>query len=188
MKLFKGILIYAIALIFLVWLFFYSIPKDFLIQYPILCALAGVICIASLYLLMAILKSFIGPQPEVDKNTEVKHLKLLCYLFITPYIAVLLISFFGTTISLVSKGSKLKSIEFEENGIFTTGIVVSGKILKSRKGNLSKLTVKYNVDGQEYIEDTQMPASSVEEYAIGKEVPLEYSRRKTSLIQRFKFT
>lgn len=188
MKLFKGILIYAIALIFLVWLFFYGIPNDFLIQYPILCALAGVICIASLYLLMAILKSCIGPQPEVDKTTEVKHRKLLCYLFITLSLAVLLISFFGTTISLVSKGSKLKSIEFEENGIFTTGIVVSGKILKSRKGDLSKLTVKYNVDGKEYIEDAQMPASSVEEYAIGQEVPLEYSRRKTSLIQRFKFT
>lgn len=171
----KALFISFAAWILVIWLFFFAIPVNFAIRHTILIAILGCIsiCIASVAFFAALVKFLRRNNPDVKPKDYEGYL----------IFGIILVSLFGSGILLITNGTNLESREFSKYGQFTTGIVTSGKIMKIKKTDFSSLTVRYNADGREYTESVDMPASIMDNYGIGQEIPLVYSKRYPKIVR-----
>lgn len=169
--------IFLIATILSVLFFYFGIPLDFLHQHNIAVTLIG--ATVSTVLLAYTIFYFYGPTAE--KKVGQKD-DLGCFLM-----ALIVIFFFGFSFLLIYSEIKKTDRELSKNGIYTTGVIVDGELLQTRKADLSNVTIKFKTKkGQEMIVVEDINSGEFEKYSQFQEVPIIYSKNYPTITRIIK--
>ena len=169
----KNVIIWGAALLFVIWLFWFAFPVSFQINHSVAIAVVAsiVTCIISVMFVSTLMNYF-------QKDKEASNADGILFF------AVILISAFGTGAGLIYHHIDLETKVFAEDGIFTTGIVIDGKIMRSRKADFSSLTISYTtIEGKEMMQQVDISSSMIERYGINQEVPIVYSKADPSVVK-----
>lgn len=169
--------IYLIATILSVLFFYFGVPLDFLHEHNIAVTLIG--AVVSTVLLAYTIFNFYGPTAE--KKVGQKD-DLGCFLMV-----LIVIFFFGFSFLLIYSEIKKTGRELSKNGIYTTGVIVDGELLQTRKADLSNVTIKFKTkEGQEMTVVEDISAGEFEKYSKFQEVPIIYSKNYPTITRIIK--
>lgn len=169
--------IYLIATILSILFFYFGVPLDFLHEHNIAVTLIG--AVVSTVLLAYTIFNFYGPTAE--KKVGQKD-DLGCFLMV-----LIVIFFFGFSFLLIYSEIKKTGSELSKNGIYTTGVIVDGELLQTRKADLSNVTIKFKTkEGQEMTVVEDISAGEFEKYSKFQEVPIIYSKNYPTITRIIK--
>lgn len=169
--------IYLIATILSVLFFYFGVPLDFLHEHNIAVTLIG--AVVSTVLLAYTIFNFY--RPTAEKKVGQKD-DLGCFLMV-----LIVIFFFGFSFLLIYSEIKKTGRELSKNGIYTTGVIVDGELLQTRKADLSNVTIKFKTkEGQEMTVVEDISAGEFEKYSKFQEVPIIYSKNYPTITRIIK--
>ncbi len=169
-------IIYLVLFVFSVWFFWRGIPIDIFHSYPIILSLvAGIV---TTFLLTITLFQF-SPANSDNKLTEKQDQNLGCIL-----IAVIVAFFFAFSIYLIFDEINRTNEELEKNGVYTTGVIVSGSSFKTRKVDLTSVVIQFkDKKGKVIYTNQDISASEFARYSKNQEIPIVYSEKYPSILK-----
>jgi hypothetical protein len=169
--------LYLALFLFSAWFFYKGIPLDtFHHHYIILTIIGGVLTTG---LLAMALFNFFPAKVEVEGAEKTKDDNFGCFL-----IAGIVAFFFGYSVFLIFEDSSRIAKEIEEHGVYATGYIVDGSSYKSRKVDMTDVTIQFtSADGEKHTVVHEISAAEFQRYYQFQEVPLVYSKRYPSILE-----
>lgn len=161
------------------WFFYKGIPIDVYHSSSTFIVIAG--GILTTVLLAVTLFNFF-PVDETAEKADMKSGDFGCFL-----IAVTVVFFFSFSGLLIYNEIKMTEDEIKNYGEYTSGIIIDGSSITTRKADFSNVTIKFKTkDGNEYTTVQDISESEFNNFAQYQEIPIVYSSRYPSILEILK--